>query len=80
MLKKLRSNAYTLELPSDLGINLTINVASLTLYRGHDNDHDSGEQVIALPVGRPPANKIIDVIDNPLVSTRQGGFQKFLIR
>ena len=36
VLKKLSSNACTLELPSDLGIGPTFNVANLTPYRGHD--------------------------------------------
>ena len=61
VLKKLSSNAYTLELPSDLGISPTFNVTNLTLYRGHDNEEDFEEQAITLPAAPPPADKIIYV-------------------
>ena len=80
VLKKLSSNAYTLELPSDLVIGSTFNVAALTLYRGHNNEKDSEEQAITFPVVPPPTDKIIDVLDDQIVSTRQEGFQKFLVR
>ena len=73
VLKKLSLNAYTLELPSNLGISPTFNVAGLTLYHGHDNDEESEEQAIALPAA-PPANKIIDVLNDQLVFTHQEGF------
>ena len=46
VLKKLSSNAYTLELPSNIGISPTFNVANLTLYHGHDNEGNSDEQII----------------------------------
>eukprot|EP00268_Persea_americana_P008249 TRINITY_DN13182_c0_g2_i3.p1 TRINITY_DN13182_c0_g2~~TRINITY_DN13182_c0_g2_i3.p1 ORF type:complete len:168 (+),score=11.42 TRINITY_DN13182_c0_g2_i3:2628-3131(+) len=56
---------------------ITFNDAGLTLYRGHDNE-EFEKQVIALPAA-PPEDKIIDVLDNQLVSTHQGRFQKFLV-
>eukprot|EP00268_Persea_americana_P001372 TRINITY_DN10417_c0_g7_i1.p1 TRINITY_DN10417_c0_g7~~TRINITY_DN10417_c0_g7_i1.p1 ORF type:complete len:106 (+),score=19.21 TRINITY_DN10417_c0_g7_i1:143-460(+) len=80
VLKKLRSNVYTLALPSNIGISPTFNVVDLTLYRGHDNENDSDEQIITLPAALPPPNKIIDVLDAQIVSTCRGGFQKFLVR
>ena len=52
VLKKLSSNANTLELPSDLGIGPVFNVADPTLYRGHDNEEDSEEQAITLSATR----------------------------
>ena len=48
MLKKLSSNAYTLELPLDIGISPTFNVVDLTLYCGHDSEEDFEEQIITL--------------------------------
>ena len=55
---------HTLELPSNLSISPAFNVADLTLYRRHDNDEDSEEQAITLLATRPPANQIIDVLDD----------------
>ena len=51
-----------------------------SLYRGYDNNDKFEEQAIALPATTPPKGKIIDVRDDQLVSTRQGGLQKFLFR
>ena len=42
-------------------------------------EEDSKEQAITLPAASPPENQIIDVLDDQIVSTRQGGFQKLLI-
>ena len=39
-------------------------------------DGDTEEQNISLPVNLPPTNEIVDVLDDHIVSTRQGGFQK----
>lgn len=57
----------------------TFNVANLTLYCGPDNEEDSEEQAITLPTAPPLENQIIDVLDDQIVSTRQGGFQKLLV-
>ncbi|XXG77014.1 hypothetical protein AAC387_Pa08g1252 [Persea americana] len=80
ILKKIGSNAYVLDLPSDAGDSSTFNVEDLTLYRGHDSDGDTEKQTIALPSNLPPIDEIVDVLDDQLVSTRQGGFQKFYVR
>lgn len=71
LLKKLSSNPYTLKLPSDLGFSPTFNVGDLTLYRGHVNDEESKELTIFLPIAPPLAEKIIDVLDDQLIFTRQ---------
>ena len=75
VMKKLNSNESTHGLPSDLGISPTFNVTDLTFYRGYDNEEDSEEKIITLPDALPPKD-IIDVLDDQLVSTRRGGFQK----
>ena len=69
-----------LDLPTDSGVSSTFNVEDLTLYRGHDNDGETEEQTIALPSNLPPVDEIVDVLDDQIVSTRQGGFQKFYVR
>ena len=53
----------------------------ISLYHGHDKEEDTEEQAITLPaIAPPPADQIIDVLDDKIVSTRQRGFQKFLVR
>lgn len=43
----------------------------ISLYHGHDNKEDTEEQAITLPVvAPPPADQIIDVLDDKIVSTR----------
>ena len=69
-----------LNVPSDLGISSTYIVENLTLYRGHDTDGDTEEQTIALRSNLPPIDEIVDVLDDQIVSTCRGGFQKFYVR
>lgn len=46
ILKKISSNAYVQDVPSDSGANSTFNVENRTLYRGHDTDGDIEEQIL----------------------------------
>ena len=69
-----------LDLPSDASASSTFNVENITLYRGHDSDGDTEEQTIAQPSNLPPVDEIVNVLDDQLVSTRHGGFQKFYVR
>eukprot|EP00268_Persea_americana_P054384 TRINITY_DN6228_c0_g1_i16.p1 TRINITY_DN6228_c0_g1~~TRINITY_DN6228_c0_g1_i16.p1 ORF type:complete len:155 (+),score=25.94 TRINITY_DN6228_c0_g1_i16:634-1098(+) len=80
ILKKIGSNAYVLDLPSDSGVSSTFNVEDLTPYRGHNNDGETEEQATALPSNLQPIDEIVDVLDDQLISTHQGGFQKFYVR
>ena len=45
ILKKVGSNAYVLDAPSDSGVSSTFNVEDPTLYHGHDNDGDIEERI-----------------------------------
>lgn len=65
-------------LPPDLSVNPTFNVEDLTLYHRHDNDEDYEEQAITLPANSPPANKIINVLDDQIVSTHREVIQSSL--
>ena len=71
---------HVLDLPANLGLNATFNVEDLTLYKAHDQDSLSKEHEIQLPPSPAPADKIVDVLNDQIVSTRQRGFQKFLVR
>ena len=68
-----------LDIPSDSGVSSTFSAEDLTLYRGHDTDGDTEKQIISLLYNLPLVDKIVDVLDDQLVSTRQGGFQKFYV-
>ena len=71
---------HVLDLLADLALHATFNVEDLTLYKRHDQDSPSEEQEIQPPPSPAPADQMIDVLNDQIVSTRQGGFQKFLVR
>ena len=79
ILKKIGHNAYVLAIPTDLGLNVRFNVEDLTLYKGHDQYSPSEEQEIQLPPSPTPTDKIIDMLDDQIASTRQGVFRSFLL-
>ncbi|RVW78808.1 Transposon Ty3-I Gag-Pol polyprotein [Vitis vinifera] len=79
VLKRLGENAYLLELPSNLHFSPIFNVEDLHIYHGHHND--ISEQLdLQLPPTLSPRPEIEYVLDDQLVSTRQGGYQKFLVK
>ncbi|RVX03925.1 Transposon Ty3-I Gag-Pol polyprotein [Vitis vinifera] len=79
VLKRLGENAYLLELPSNLHFSPIFNVEDLHIYHGHHNDV-SEELDLQLPPTLSPRPEIEYVLDDQLVSTRQGGYQKFLVK
>eukprot|EP00261_Vitis_vinifera_P039772 XP_019081015.1 PREDICTED: uncharacterized protein LOC109124002 isoform X1 [Vitis vinifera] len=72
-------NAYLLELPSNLHFSPIFNVEDLYIYHGHHNDV-SEELDLQLPPTLSPRPEIEYVLDDQLVSTRQGGYRKFLVK
>ncbi|RVW74852.1 Transposon Ty3-I Gag-Pol polyprotein [Vitis vinifera] len=79
VLKRLGENAYLLELPSNLHFSPIFNVEDLYIYHGHHNDV-SEELDLQLPPTLSPRPEIEYVLDDQLVSTRQGGYQNFLVK
>lgn len=49
IVKKISSNAYVLELPSNMGISNVFNVEDLTMYLGHSNHEDEDQAIVHLP-------------------------------
>ena len=78
VLKQLGENAYLLELPSNLHFSPIFNVEDLHIYHGHHNDV-SEELDLQLPPTLSPRPEIEYVLDDQLVSTRQGGYTKFFM-
>ena len=79
VLKQLSENAYLLELPLDLHFSPIFNVEDLCIYHGHHNDV-SEELDLQSPPTLSPRLEIVYVLNDQLVSTRQGGYQKFLVK
>ena len=76
--EELVENAYLLELPSNLHFSPIFNVEDLYIYHGHHNDV-SEELDLQLPPTLSPRPEIEYVLDDQLVSTRQGGYTKFFM-
>ena len=78
VLKRLGENAYLLKFLSNLHFSLIFNVEDLYIYHGHHNDV-SEELDLQLPPTLSPRPEIEYVLDDQLVSTRQGGYTKFFM-
>ena len=79
LLKRLGENAYLLELPSNLHFSPIFNVEDLCIYHSHHNNV-SEELDLQLPPTLSPRLEIEYVLDDQLMSTRQGGYQNFLVK
>jgi hypothetical protein len=80
ILQQLGQNAYLLELPPNLHISPIFNVEDLTAYEGHLDDTVPKSPTIHLSAYTKPKEEIEEILDDQLVSTRRGGYQKFLVK
>ncbi|KAG6761264.1 hypothetical protein POTOM_034472 [Populus tomentosa] len=85
--KKLGSNAYVIDLPSEFGISPIFNIEDITAFKGDINDHDHRSQTEDTPACLPkapttstPQEDIASISDHQFVSTRRGGYYKFLVQ
>ncbi|KAI9160042.1 hypothetical protein LWI28_004531 [Acer negundo] len=82
ILKKLGSNAYLIDLPVEYSFSPIFNIEDLTAYKGLD-DHAQNAQMDSAPrIPVTPSNRdsVDAIIDHQFVSTRRGGYYKFLVR
>ena len=80
VLKKISSNAYVLDLPNNMGISNVFNVEDLTLYHGYDDDESANATIVRLPLAPRLNKKIEDIVNHQDVSTRSGGYEKYLVK
>lgn len=77
---KINSNAYTLDLPKDMGISIVFDVEDLSSYVGHETDSSNGRNEASLPPSFRLKEEIEDTVDYQIVSTRNGGYQRYLVK
>ncbi|KAL6327807.1 hypothetical protein AAG906_025727 [Vitis piasezkii] len=83
--KKLGTNAHVIELPSEFGISPVFNIEDLTEFKG-DVDENSAiplpeaTLVLRVPENITPRDEIAAILDHQFVTTRRGGYYKFLLQ
>ena len=91
IIKKVGSNAYVLELPPELGISSTFNVSDLVEYREpvmipsepfEPNPIIESEPTSECPLVNWPerGERIERILDDQTISTRNKGYQHYLVR
>lgn len=76
--KKFGTNAYVIDLPSYFRISPVFNI-DLTEFKG-DPSEISALPVLRVPESAVPRDEIAAILDHQFVTTRRGGYYKFLVQ
>ena len=80
ILKKLGSNAYLIDLPSDFQFSPIFNIEDLTAYQGCMSSQELQDSPSTVPQVQPAPEIIDSILTHQFVSTRRGGYYKFLVK
>jgi hypothetical protein len=80
ILQRLGPNAYHIELPIEFHLSPVFNVADLTAFSGNIEEPTTNNLSPNIPIAAKQRDEIEDILDDQLVSTRRGGYQKFLVK
>ncbi|KAL6344261.1 hypothetical protein AAG906_037825 [Vitis piasezkii] len=74
------SNSYVLDLPRNMDISNIFNIKDLTLCSNPEDVITTDGPNARLPLASRLKEEIEDVIDHQIVSTRERGYQKYLVK
>lgn len=81
ILKKIKGNAYEVNLPVDLNISHVFNISNLYIFYG-DNLGDESEEEVDWKQANPSKKKekIAHILDKNTIHTRKGEYNRYLVQ
>jgi len=81
----LGSNAYVIDLPANFGISPIFNIEDFTEFKGDFDDVvrlpvPAVMPTLRIPETTAPRDEIAAILDHQFVTTRRGGYYKFLVQ
>ncbi|KAF9678665.1 hypothetical protein SADUNF_Sadunf07G0058700 [Salix dunnii] len=82
IIKKLGSNAYVVGSPAKFNISHVFNIEDITAFKGELSTTTVQDIQLAMPLpeNTSPRDEVAAILDHQFVSTRRGGYYKFLVQ
>ena len=82
IIKKLGSNAYLVGIPAEFNISHVFNIEDITAFKGElaTTTTQDIQPAMPLPEHTSPRDEVATILDHQSVSTRRGGYYKFLVQ